>query len=179
MHYVNEINLVPKMGQIIKVQQPVSLASINGLYVILEATFTIALLGVLLYNLPCFLNVLATFWTNFCKKIILFTILTRDLKKLGIIKNYLFWLPGKYFNHIFFYTYFWQIKHKSMFKLEFKVLEYIKVFKFWSLCIQNIVTGKIFDSKLLNQNDDLKFDVSHFKDLKRIKNNISVKYCWL
>jgi hypothetical protein len=61
MHYVNEINLVPKMGQIIKVQQPVSLASINGLYVILEATFTIALLGVLLYNLPCFLNVLATF----------------------------------------------------------------------------------------------------------------------
>jgi hypothetical protein len=61
MHYVNEINLVPKMGQIIKVQQPVSSASINGLYVILEATFTIALLGVLLYNLPCFLNVLATF----------------------------------------------------------------------------------------------------------------------
>jgi hypothetical protein len=43
---------------------------------------------------------------------------------------------------------------RSMFKLEFKVLEYIKVFKFWSLCIQNIVTGKIFDSKLLNQNGD-------------------------
>ena len=49
-----------------------------------------------------------------------------------------------------------------MFKLEFKVLEYIKVLKFWSLCIQNIVTGKIFDSKLLNQNGDLKFDDSHF-----------------
>jgi hypothetical protein len=45
--------------------------------------------------------------------------------------------------------------------------------------IQNIVTGKIFDSKLLNQNGDLKFDVSHFKGLKRIENNISVKYCWL
>ena len=58
-----------------------------------------------------------------------------------------------------------------MFKLEFKVLEYIKVLKFWSLCIQNIVTGKIFDSKLLNQNGDLKFDVSHFKGLKRIKIN--------
>jgi hypothetical protein len=26
----------------------------------------------------------------------------------------------------------------------------------------NILTGKIFDSKLLNQNGDLKFDVSHF-----------------
>jgi hypothetical protein len=32
MHYVNDINLVPKMGQIIKVQRPVSLAPINGLY---------------------------------------------------------------------------------------------------------------------------------------------------
>ena len=32
MHYVNDINLVPKMGQIIKVQQPVSSALINGLY---------------------------------------------------------------------------------------------------------------------------------------------------
>jgi hypothetical protein len=32
MHYVNDINLVPKMGQIIKVQRPVSPASINGLY---------------------------------------------------------------------------------------------------------------------------------------------------
>ena len=51
MHYVNDINLVPKMGQIIKVQQPVSSASISGLYVILEAAFTIALLGVLLYNM--------------------------------------------------------------------------------------------------------------------------------
>ena len=50
MHYVNDINLVPKMGQIIKVQQPVSSASIRGLYVILEAAFSIALLGVLLYN---------------------------------------------------------------------------------------------------------------------------------
>jgi hypothetical protein len=51
MHYVNDINLVPKMGQIIKVQQPVSSTSISGLYVILEAAFTIALLGVLLYNM--------------------------------------------------------------------------------------------------------------------------------
>ena len=51
MHYVNDINLVPKMGQIIKVQQPVSSASISGLYVILEAAFTIAFLGVLLYNM--------------------------------------------------------------------------------------------------------------------------------
>ena len=63
MHYVNDINLVPKMGQIIKVQRPVSSAPINGLYhrpvssasisslyVILEAAFTIALLGVLLYK---------------------------------------------------------------------------------------------------------------------------------
>ena len=50
MHYVNDINLVPKMGQIIKVQRAVSSAPINGLYVILEAAFTIALLGVLLYN---------------------------------------------------------------------------------------------------------------------------------
>jgi hypothetical protein len=41
MYYVNDINLVPKMGQIIKVQQPVSSASISGLYVILEAAFTI------------------------------------------------------------------------------------------------------------------------------------------
>jgi hypothetical protein len=32
MHYVNDINLVPKMGQIIKVQRPVSSAPINGLY---------------------------------------------------------------------------------------------------------------------------------------------------
>ena len=32
MHYVNDINLVPRMGQIIKVQRPVSLAPINGLY---------------------------------------------------------------------------------------------------------------------------------------------------
>jgi hypothetical protein len=29
MHYVNDITLVPKMGQIIKVQRPVSSASIN------------------------------------------------------------------------------------------------------------------------------------------------------
>ena len=50
MQYVNDINLVPKMGQIIKVQRPVSSAPINGLYVILEAAFTIALLGVLLYK---------------------------------------------------------------------------------------------------------------------------------
>jgi len=52
MYYdqVNDINLVPKMGQIIKVQWPVSSACISGLYVILEAAFTIALLGVLLYN---------------------------------------------------------------------------------------------------------------------------------
>ena len=42
------------MGQTIKVQRSVSsallTASISGLYVILEAAFTIALLGVLLYN---------------------------------------------------------------------------------------------------------------------------------
>jgi len=38
------------MGQIIKVQRPVSSASISGLSVILEAAFTIALLGVLLYK---------------------------------------------------------------------------------------------------------------------------------
>ena len=51
------------MGQTIKVQRPVSsapinglyhrpllMASISGLYEILEAAFTIALLGVLLYN---------------------------------------------------------------------------------------------------------------------------------
>ena len=38
------------MGQIIKVQRPVSSAPISGLYVILETTFTIALLGVLLDN---------------------------------------------------------------------------------------------------------------------------------
>jgi len=50
MQYVNDINLVPKMGQIIKVQRPVSSVPINGLYVILEAAFTIALLGVLLYK---------------------------------------------------------------------------------------------------------------------------------
>jgi hypothetical protein len=36
------------MGQTIKVQRPVLSASISGLYVILEAAFTIALLGVLL-----------------------------------------------------------------------------------------------------------------------------------
>ena len=39
------------MGQTIKVQRPVSSASISGLYVILEAAFTIALLGLLLYNI--------------------------------------------------------------------------------------------------------------------------------
>ena len=39
------------MGQIIKVQRPVSSAPISGLYVILEAVFTIALLGVLLYKI--------------------------------------------------------------------------------------------------------------------------------
>jgi len=52
MYYdqVHDIYLVSKMGQIIKVQRPVSLASISGLYVILEAAFTIALLGVLLYK---------------------------------------------------------------------------------------------------------------------------------
>ena len=50
MHYVNDINLVPKMGQIIKVQRPVSSAPISGMYVILEAAFTIALLGSLLYK---------------------------------------------------------------------------------------------------------------------------------
>ena len=32
MHYVNDINLVPKTGQIIEVQRPVSSAPINGLY---------------------------------------------------------------------------------------------------------------------------------------------------
>jgi hypothetical protein len=41
------------MGQTIKVQWPVLTASISGLYVILEAAFTIALLGVLLYNCLC------------------------------------------------------------------------------------------------------------------------------
>ena len=53
MHYLNDINLVPKMSQIIKVQRPVSSAPINGLYAyaILEAAFTISLLGVLLYKL--------------------------------------------------------------------------------------------------------------------------------
>ena len=52
MYYnqVNDIYLVSKMGQIIKVHRPVSSASITGLYVISEAAFTIALLGVLLYN---------------------------------------------------------------------------------------------------------------------------------
>ena len=57
---LNDINLVPKMGQTIKVQRPVSSAPINGLHVILDAAFTIAftiaLLGVLLYNYiykPC------------------------------------------------------------------------------------------------------------------------------
>ena len=39
------------MGQIIKVHRPVSSASFSGLYVILEAAVTIALLGVLLYKL--------------------------------------------------------------------------------------------------------------------------------
>ena len=44
MYYVqvNNIYLVLKMGQIIKVQRPVSSASIRGLYVISEAAFTIA-----------------------------------------------------------------------------------------------------------------------------------------
>jgi hypothetical protein len=46
--------LVSKMGQIIKVQRPVSSASISGLYVTLEVAFTIALLGVLLYK--CFMD---------------------------------------------------------------------------------------------------------------------------
>ena len=32
MHYVNDINLVPKMGQIIKVQRPVSSAPFNRMY---------------------------------------------------------------------------------------------------------------------------------------------------
>jgi hypothetical protein len=50
MYYdqVNDIYLVSKMGQIIKVQRPVSSASISGLYVTLEVAFTIALQGVLL-----------------------------------------------------------------------------------------------------------------------------------
>jgi hypothetical protein len=47
---VHDIYLVSKMDQIIKVQRPVSSASISSLYVILEAAFTTALLGVLLYN---------------------------------------------------------------------------------------------------------------------------------
>ena len=53
MYYdqVNDINLVPKMGLIIKVQRPVSSASITGLYVISGAAFTIALLGVLLHKI--------------------------------------------------------------------------------------------------------------------------------
>jgi hypothetical protein len=38
------------MGQIIKVQWPLLAACIIGLQVILEAAFTIALLGVLLYK---------------------------------------------------------------------------------------------------------------------------------
>ena len=52
MYYdqVNDIYLASKMGQIIKLQRPVSSAYISGLYVILEAAFTIALLGVLLYK---------------------------------------------------------------------------------------------------------------------------------
>jgi hypothetical protein len=37
----------------VKVQRPVSSASFSGLCVILEAAFTIALLGVLLYNSTC------------------------------------------------------------------------------------------------------------------------------
>jgi hypothetical protein len=41
------------MGQTIKVQRPVASASISGLYVILKAAFTIALLGVLLYKYIC------------------------------------------------------------------------------------------------------------------------------
>jgi hypothetical protein len=55
-----------------------------------------------------------------------------------------------------------------MLKSEFKVLEYIKVLKFWSLCIQNIVTGKIFDSKLLNQNGDCSYllPVKHCQNLE-------------
>ncbi len=65
MYYdqVNDIYLVSKMGQIIKVQRPVSSASITGLYVILEATFTIALLGVLLYN-NIYLHI--TLWDPWC-----------------------------------------------------------------------------------------------------------------
>jgi len=56
------------MGQIIKVQRPVSSApisglvssaSISGLYVILEAAFTIALLVVLLYKYRSLLNTLS------------------------------------------------------------------------------------------------------------------------
>jgi hypothetical protein len=52
MYYnqVNDIYIVSKMGQIIKVHRPVSSASITGLYVISEVAFTIALLGVLLYD---------------------------------------------------------------------------------------------------------------------------------
>jgi hypothetical protein len=38
------------MGQTIKVHRPLLTACISGLYVILEAAFTIALLGVLMYN---------------------------------------------------------------------------------------------------------------------------------
>jgi hypothetical protein len=45
MHYVNDISLVPKMGQIIKVQRPLSSDFISGLCVIFEAAFTIVLLG--------------------------------------------------------------------------------------------------------------------------------------
>jgi hypothetical protein len=52
MHYVNDSNLVPKMGQIIKVHWPraINRLAINRLYVILEAAFTIAMLRVLLYK---------------------------------------------------------------------------------------------------------------------------------
>jgi hypothetical protein len=59
MYYdqVNDIYRVSKMGQIIKVQRPVSATYISGLYhrpllpaCISEAVFTIALLGVLLYK---------------------------------------------------------------------------------------------------------------------------------
>ena len=58
---------------------------------------------------------------------ILFTILTRDWKKLGNIKKIPHLTAWKIFQSHFykiFDAYFWQIKHISMFKLEFKVLEY-------------------------------------------------------
>ena len=78
-----------------------------------------------------FLNVLATFWINFCKKFILFTILTRDWKKLGVIKNYLSWLPGKYFNHIFYILciFYNQITYHAVFLNVLATLELIFVKK--------------------------------------------------